>query len=559
MGVCSRHDLCIFSSHHLHISLLGCDFKMSLDGHLDVHSPEFLASLSLSFKNLKVSKVKQRSSKSKILRTESSRSGQRACGRVLVILMNMFIVFQADGFLRFSLPWFALQPHVNLAAKMASVWLFVLIEFFYACTSLVDPGRPGRKDIASNRWCNDCTAPKPDRCHHCSTCSRCVLRMDHHCIFTNSCVGLRNQPYFLMFVFLTMLGAGLAALAAAPQVPAAVLSFSFASTLRSLHPIALCLSAAIAFVMLWNLLLAQMHLLIRNETTIESLKNWADRCNSSFDQGVRENIAEVFGPPIKLLPDILFDILDGLDQFLSYDLWWVMGCWQGSWTLWFNSTCDNACTVHPKVCFLLLPIWFERPQLQNGMRQVEVFVCAAKALVSEIRRNLGPGLKIVILAEEGWPQIPKCSPFNLHQTVAGITRWQNMRWKEIVGPAMILLLVYFYYYKQNVGLNQVSLTQTVAGWGASNAYMPAFGSSWNPKEHQTEHAIVVTSRVLEKQHWGKCVFIFTLFPSQGVTTYYFDWMVRGRCQRKLQPWTRRLRIFAVYLQQSWKKILMCCS
>jgi len=123
-----------------------------------------------------------------------------------------------------------------------------------------------------------------------------------------------------MFVFLTMLGAGLAALAAAPQVPAAVLSFSFESTLRSLHPIALCLSAAIAFVMLWNLLLAQMHLLIRNETTIESLKNWADRCNSSFDKGVRENIAEVFGPPIKLLPDILFDILDGLDQFLSYDL-----------------------------------------------------------------------------------------------------------------------------------------------------------------------------------------------------------------------------------------------
>jgi palmitoyltransferase len=26
-----------------------------------------------------------------------------------------------------------------------------------------------------------CHVFKPDRCHHCSICNRCVLNMDHHC------------------------------------------------------------------------------------------------------------------------------------------------------------------------------------------------------------------------------------------------------------------------------------------------------------------------------------------------------------------------------------------
>lgn len=34
------------------------------------------------------------------------------------------------------------------------------------------------------RYCNKCRIFKPDRAHHCSSCSRCVLQMDHHCPFT---------------------------------------------------------------------------------------------------------------------------------------------------------------------------------------------------------------------------------------------------------------------------------------------------------------------------------------------------------------------------------------
>lgn len=36
----------------------------------------------------------------------------------------------------------------------------------------------------STRWCRRCEAFKPPRAHHCKTCQRCIMKMDHHCIWT---------------------------------------------------------------------------------------------------------------------------------------------------------------------------------------------------------------------------------------------------------------------------------------------------------------------------------------------------------------------------------------
>lgn len=64
----------------------------------------------------------------------------------------------------------------------------------------------GKTTDGGIRWCRKCNAPKPDRCHHCSQCGRCVLRMDHHCIWLANCVGYRNHKAFLLFlVYATVL------------------------------------------------------------------------------------------------------------------------------------------------------------------------------------------------------------------------------------------------------------------------------------------------------------------------------------------------------------------
>ena len=61
------------------------------------------------------------------------------------------------------------------------------------------------KSTGRPRFCKKCQCVKPDRTHHCSTCGQCVLKMDHHCPWLATCVGLRNYKAFLLFLTYTSL------------------------------------------------------------------------------------------------------------------------------------------------------------------------------------------------------------------------------------------------------------------------------------------------------------------------------------------------------------------
>lgn len=53
----------------------------------------------------------------------------------------------------------------------------------------------------SARFCQWCKGWKPPRSHHCSTVDHCVMRMDHFCPFTNTCIGAFNHGNFLLIYF----------------------------------------------------------------------------------------------------------------------------------------------------------------------------------------------------------------------------------------------------------------------------------------------------------------------------------------------------------------------
>ncbi|KAK2876980.1 hypothetical protein Q8A67_021076 [Cirrhinus molitorella] len=86
-------------------------------------------------------------------------------------------------------------------------WNLLMIVFHYYKATTTCPGFPPQEksDIPTVTICKKCIVPKPARTHHCSICSRCILKMDHHCPWLNNCVGHFNHRYFFSFcLFMTM-------------------------------------------------------------------------------------------------------------------------------------------------------------------------------------------------------------------------------------------------------------------------------------------------------------------------------------------------------------------
>eukprot|EP00127_Corallochytrium_limacisporum_P000382 Clim_evm77s11 gene=Clim_evmTU77s11 len=81
-----------------------------------------------------------------------------------------------------------------------------MIQLTYYRSMAKGPGymnkiwRPPKHNEKQVTFCKICHVWKAPRVHHCRRCGRCVLRMDHHCVWINDCVGYRNYRPFIDFL-----------------------------------------------------------------------------------------------------------------------------------------------------------------------------------------------------------------------------------------------------------------------------------------------------------------------------------------------------------------------
>ncbi|PUZ65677.1 hypothetical protein GQ55_3G243900 [Panicum hallii var. hallii] len=275
-------------------------------------------------------------------------------GRPGYLTLPIFSVLAAIGYVYYTavflaVPrWLGLSTAAGVANAVAFTALAAACLATYAVAVRRDPGRvppgyaPDVEDAESTvheikrksgdlRYCQKCCHYKPPRAHHCRFCKRCVLKMDHHCIWINNCVGHENYKIFLVFVLYAVVASFYAMILIIGSVMHSVPKDEQSGSDSSRTSIIICgvilspLALALAVLLGWHI-----YFILQNKTTVEYHEGvramWlaekgGDLYHHPYDLGVYDNLISVLGPNIFCwLCPVSNTVGNGLRYRTSYDI-----------------------------------------------------------------------------------------------------------------------------------------------------------------------------------------------------------------------------------------------
>jgi hypothetical protein len=144
------------------------------------------------------------------------------------------------------------------------------------------------------KFCDTCNIYRAPRVTHCSSCDTCIERFDHHCPWLGNCVGKRNYPTFLVFMFslsimtLGIIGISIAQLALASLDEAETSDMGPAIRNALTNNIAVAIVTGIAILFMWFIVgLTGYHcfLSFHAMTTYEHIRGAFDTLGNPYDDG----------------------------------------------------------------------------------------------------------------------------------------------------------------------------------------------------------------------------------------------------------------------------------
>ncbi|UJR07683.1 hypothetical protein I4U23_011969 [Adineta vaga] len=151
----------------------------------------------------------------------------------------------------------------------------------------------------SVRYCFTCQCIKPDRAHHCSVCGKCVLKYDHHCPWTNSCISYANYKFFVLFLGWALI---FCSYVAATSMEYFIQFWQDINSAKSpsgrFHLLFLFFASVMFAISVSSLFFYHLFLTGKNRTTLESFRApiFADGPQKDgFNLGCKQNFQEIFG------------------------------------------------------------------------------------------------------------------------------------------------------------------------------------------------------------------------------------------------------------------------
>ncbi|XP_018350671.1 PREDICTED: palmitoyltransferase ZDHHC22 [Trachymyrmex septentrionalis] len=241
--------------------------------------------------------------------------------RTISDLLSMAFVLTVAPLMYWFGLWIVL-PELYRDESLTYMFHFVLGNFImlnivgnFTYTVLCDTSTGGSGQIVpvstakpADGWrlCVVCECLSPPRSWHCNTCDTCILKRDHHCVFTGCCIGYYNHRYFVMFLWYLFLGAAYAFYYGSLFIwsripfefpmsiikmvfPVAIFFFGFDSSIDQFY-LLLYVMSAMGTLYTGVLCIYHFNLILRGVVGNESNKK-----DFTYNMGWKDNIIEVFG------------------------------------------------------------------------------------------------------------------------------------------------------------------------------------------------------------------------------------------------------------------------